>query len=66
MSLHPYLTFSGTTRQAMSRYHEIFGGRLDVMTFGDIPEGEAFPHRRAARSCPDHPDHRCRRCRSRW
>ena len=43
MSLHPYLTFSGTTREAMARYHQILGGRLDVMTFGDIPEGEDLP-----------------------
>ena len=31
MSLHPYLFFTNTTRQAMTRYHEIFGGDLEIM-----------------------------------
>ena len=32
--LNPYLNFDGTAREAMTRYQEIFGGRLDLMTFG--------------------------------
>ncbi len=32
MSLHPYLFFTGTARDAMTRYHEIFGGELDIMS----------------------------------
>jgi len=43
MSLHPYLFFTGTCRQAMTRYQEILGGQLEVMTFADMPEGEAPP-----------------------
>jgi PhnB protein len=43
MSLHPYLFFTNTTRQAMTRYHEIFGGDLDIMSAADLPEGEATP-----------------------
>ncbi len=43
MSLHPYLFFSGTCREAMSRYHEIFGGQLDVMNVSDMPESESMP-----------------------
>lgn len=43
MSIHPYLFFSGTCREAMTRYHEILGGELDVMTFADLPEGEEGP-----------------------
>jgi PhnB protein len=43
MSCHPYLFFSGTCRQAMSRYHDLLGGRLDVMTVGDMPEGAEPP-----------------------
>jgi len=27
MAVHPYLFFSGTCRQAFTRYEEIFGGR---------------------------------------
>lgn len=39
--LNPYLNFPGTAREAMTRYQEIFGGRLDVMTFGQYGmEGE--------------------------
>ncbi len=43
MSCHPYLFFSGTCRQAMTRYHDVLGGRLDVMTVGDMPEGADPP-----------------------
>lgn len=43
MSLHPYLFFTATARDAMTRYHEILGGRLDVMSFGDLPDGERPP-----------------------
>jgi PhnB protein len=43
MSLHPYLFFTNTTRQAMTRYHEIFGGDLEIMSAADLPEGEATP-----------------------
>lgn len=43
MSLHPYLFFTGTCRQAMTRYHEVLGGHLDVMTVADMPEGAEPP-----------------------
>lgn len=43
MSLHPYLFFSRTAREAMTRYQEVLGGRLDIMGFGDLPEGEHPP-----------------------
>jgi PhnB protein len=43
MSLRPYLFFTNTTRQAMTRYHEIFGGDLEIMSAADLPEGEATP-----------------------
>ena len=43
MSCHPYLFFSGTCRPAMTRYHELLGGRLDVMTVGEMPEGAEPP-----------------------
>lgn len=41
MSFHPYLHFSGTCRQAFTRYQEIFGGELVLLPMSDIPEGEA-------------------------
>jgi len=34
--LVPYLNFTGTTRDAMSFYESVFGGKLDIMTFGDM------------------------------
>jgi PhnB protein len=43
MSIHPYLFFSGTCREAMTRYHEVLGGHLDVMTVADMPEGAEPP-----------------------
>lgn len=40
MSFHPYLFFSdGLCAEAFRRYHEIFGGALQVMTNADTPEG---------------------------
>lgn len=43
MALYPYLTFGGNCREAFTRYQEILGGQLDVMTFADLPEGEEAP-----------------------
>jgi PhnB protein len=43
MSLHTYLFFTNTTRAAMTRYHEILGGQLDIMTAADMPPGESMP-----------------------
>lgn len=40
MSLHPYLYFTNTAREAMTRYHEIFGGQLDIMNLADLPASE--------------------------
>ena len=34
--LNPYLNFSTTARQAMEFYRDVFGGELQVMTFGDF------------------------------
>lgn len=43
MPLHPYLFFSGTCREAMTRYHEVFGGHLEMMDMTSAPEGETMP-----------------------
>lgn len=43
MSLYPYLYFTGTCRQAMTCYHEILGGHLEVLTGADLPAGEDGP-----------------------
>jgi PhnB protein len=42
--LNPYLTFAGNARDAMETYREIFGGNLDINTFGDYgATGEGGP-----------------------
>jgi PhnB protein len=42
MSFHPYVFFSnGQCAEAFRRYHEVFGGELQVMTNADLPAGEA-------------------------
>ena len=33
----PYLFFGGNCREAFTRYQEIFGGNLEVMTMADAP-----------------------------
>ena len=43
MALYPYLFFTNTTREAMTRYHEILGGQLDIMNFTDLPASEESP-----------------------
>jgi PhnB protein len=40
MAFHPYLFFGGNCREAFTRYQEIFGGQLDLVTTADMPEGE--------------------------
>ena len=34
--LNPYVSFSGNAREAMEFYQSVFGGNLDVSTFGDF------------------------------
>jgi PhnB protein len=36
LSLVPYLNFPGNTREAMTYYQSIFGGKLDITTFADF------------------------------
>jgi PhnB protein len=43
MSLHPYLFFTNTTREAMTRYQEVLGGQLDIMSAAELPAGEERP-----------------------
>jgi PhnB protein len=39
--LNPYLHLDGDAREALTFYHSLFGGELNVMTFGDMGmEGE--------------------------
>ncbi|NIH85162.1 VOC family protein [Amycolatopsis granulosa] len=34
--LNPYITFDGDARQAMEFYQQVFGGDLNINTFGDL------------------------------
>lgn len=33
--LNPYISFEGNAREAMEFYHSVFGGKLDLSTFGE-------------------------------
>lgn len=37
MPVHPYLFFTNTCREAMTRYQEVLGGELEIMEVGDMP-----------------------------
>jgi PhnB protein len=45
--LNPYLNFPGSARDAMEFYQDVFGGELNIMTFGDMGatehEGNPIP-----------------------
>ena len=43
MPMYPYLYFTNTTRAAMTRYQEILGGQLDIMSAADMPASEEMP-----------------------
>ncbi|RAI03433.1 VOC family protein [Acuticoccus sediminis] len=43
MSFTPYIHFQGNCREAMTRYAEIFGAKLNIITYNDAPEGQTVP-----------------------
>lgn len=45
--LNPYLSLSGTARQAAELYRDVFSGELSVMAFGEA--GAAGGHRTPTR-----------------
>ena len=47
MPFHPYLFFGGNCREAFTRYEEIFGGELTIMTMGEAPDNEGVPAEQA-------------------
>ena len=47
MAFHPYLFFGGNCREAFTRYHEIFGGELQLMSLADAPDTEEIPAEQA-------------------
>jgi PhnB protein len=47
MAYQPYLFFGGNCREAFTRYEEIFGGELFVMTMAEAPDVGDVPPERA-------------------
>ncbi len=43
MGCYPYLFFGGNCREAFTRYHQILGGRLDLVTGADMPAEDDVP-----------------------
>lgn len=43
-TLSTYIAFPGNTKEAFEHYRDVFGGQLDLMTYGDTPmEGMPMP-----------------------
>ncbi len=40
MQIHPYLLFNGDCAAAMAFYQRVLGGKLDILRFSEIPEGQ--------------------------
>ena len=43
MAFRPYLFFGGNCREAFTRYQEIFGGELTLLSMKDVPGGDQAP-----------------------
>lgn len=43
VQLVPYLSFTGTCREAMTFYQSCLGGDLNIMTYGDSPMADQVP-----------------------
>jgi len=43
MAFRPYLAFAGNAREAFTRYQEIFGGELVLLTMADTPPDAGPP-----------------------
>jgi PhnB protein len=39
--LNPYISFNGNARQAMEFYKDVFGGELNLNTFGDFGQADS-------------------------
>lgn len=43
MTVRPYLAFAGNCREAFTRYQDIFGGELVLLTMADMPADAGSP-----------------------
>src|SRR5690606_16868828 len=41
-SLASYIALPGTTAAAMEHWHEVFGGELEILRYGDVPPMEGM------------------------
>lgn len=41
--LSTYIALPGTTAEALEHWHEVFGGELNIMRYGDVPPMEGMP-----------------------
>jgi PhnB protein len=37
-TLNPYISFNGQAKEALEFYSSVLGGKVEIMTFGDLPE----------------------------
>ena len=42
-NLATYIALPGTTAEAMEHWHEVFGGELRIMRYGDVPAMDGMP-----------------------
>lgn len=42
-NLATYIALPGTTAEAMEHWHQVFGGELQIMRYGDMPDMEGMP-----------------------
>ncbi|MET3861908.1 PhnB protein [Dietzia sp. 2505] len=43
MQSSPYISFPGNASEAFPYYRDLFGGRLELMTYDEMPPMEGFP-----------------------
>jgi len=42
-TLATYIAFLGNSKEAFEYYHDVFGGELNLVTYGDMPPMEGMP-----------------------
>lgn len=57
--LTPYLFFDGNAREAMEFHKDCFGGKLEVMTYADTPEGACTGGTKPTENTKDKIMHAC-------
>lgn len=43
MKAIPYLSFNGNCEEAITYYHSVLGGKLEILRYKDLPSGEGIP-----------------------